>query len=151
MNLKTLLCFLSIVFAPCYLNNTHADNLSTDISVSKAWVMAMPPSQPNSAAYMTISNNSSQEIVMTSVSSDIATSAEIHETSDINDMMHMATITSLHIPAGGSLRLKPGGFHIMLVNLKKPLKPGDAVPITLHFEDGSSATVNAKVRLPEEY
>jgi hypothetical protein len=66
--------------------------------------------------------------------------------SDMNGMMHMAMASHLNIPAQGNAALQPGGFHIMLINLKKPLHKGDIVPITLHFQGGGSIMVNADVR-----
>src|SRR5258708_6157335 len=116
----------------CFFNYVYSDDLTKGIFVNNAWVRAMPPSQTNSAAYMIVTNNSSKEVVITSVTSDISGAAEIHQMSDTNDIMHMAVIADLHIPAGGKVGLKPGGFHIMLINLKKPVKEGDIVPVTLH-------------------
>ena len=61
----------------------------------------------------------------------------------------MAMIANLSIPAKGKVTLQPGGFHIMLINLKKPVNKGDIVPITLHFQDGSVIVVNAQAK-PEQ-
>ena len=79
----------------------------------------MPPSQTTTAAYMTITNNSSKEAVLVSASSDIAGAVEIHQMSDMNGMMKMAMVSNMHVPALGKVILQPGGFHIMLINLKK--------------------------------
>ena len=145
MNIKNLLCFI-IVATAFLLTLAHADDLSKNIFVSNAWVQAMPPSQMVSAAYMTISNNSSKELIIVSASSDIAGTAEIHQMSEMNGMMKMAKVQNLHVPAQGKVSLQPGGFHIMLINLKKPVNKGDIVSITLHFQDGGSIMVNADVR-----
>jgi copper(I)-binding protein len=150
MNIKNLLCFLVSILLVVFSNYTYADDLTKEAFVNKGWVRAMPPSQMNTAAYMTITNNSSKEAIITSVSSDIAGAAEIHLTSDTNDIMHMAAVAELHIPAYGKVILKPGGFHIMLINLKKSVKEGGFVPITLHFKDGSSLMVNAQVKQQNE-
>ena len=117
-----------------------------DIMISKAWVQAMPPSQKVSAGYMTVTNNTPQETVLVSVSTDIAGACEIHQMSHINGMMKMARISNVPIPAKGHLTLEPGGFHIMLIDLRKPVNKGDIVPMTLHFQDGSSILVKADVR-----
>ena len=95
---------------------------------------------------MLITNNSSKEAVLVSASSDIAGAIEIHQMSDTNGMMNMAMVGQIHIPARSKVTLSPGGFHIMLINLKKSLNKGDLVPITLHFQDGSVIVVNAEVK-----
>jgi len=150
MKNKNLLCSLIVAFLMHFFNSAYAEDLTKEISVSNAWVRAMPPSATNSAAYMIITNNSSKEVVISSVSSDIAGATEIHQMSDTNDIMHMAPIADLHIPAYGKVRLKSGGFHIMLINLKKPTKEGDIVPVTLHFKDGNRVEIDAQVKQQQE-
>jgi len=146
MRIKNLLYFIIISSAVIFLTCAHADDLSNSIVVSNAWVQAMPPPEKNSAAYMTIANNSQKEAVLVSASSDIAGATEIHQMSDMNGMMNMTMVSNVHIPPQGKVTLKPGGFHIMLINLKKPVNKGDIVPITLHFQDEGSIIVNADVR-----
>jgi len=138
--------FIVAIITACIVSYALADDPSQDILVSNAWVQAMPPSQTTTAAYMDIANNSAKEVVLVSVSSDVAGSAEIHQMSDMNGMMNMAMTSYLRIPAQIKVTLQPGGFHIMLINLKKPLNIGDIVPITLRFEDGSGIVVNAEVK-----
>ena len=135
---------MAIVFF--FMTYAHADNLNKDIFVSNAWVQAMPPSQTTSAAYMVITNNSSKEAVLVSASSDIAGALEIHRMSEMSGMMNMAQVAKIRIPALGKAALKPGGYHIMLIGLKKPVNKGDIVPITLHFQDGSAVIVNARAQ-----
>jgi len=132
-----------------FMSCVYADSLGKDIFVSDAWVQAGPPSQNNSAAYLTITNNSSKEAILVSAASDIAGAVEIHQMSDTNGMMNMAMVSNVHIPAMGKITLQPGGFHIMLINLKKPVNKRDIIPITLHFQDGSSIMVNAVVKIEE--
>ena len=146
MEIKNLLCFMVAIIAVFFLNYAHADDLNKNIFVSDVWVQAMPPSQTNTAAYMVITNNSPKEAIIVSASSDIAGATEIHQMSDMDGMMNMAMVANLHVPAQSKLTLHPGGFHIMLINLKKPVNKGDIVPVTLHFQDGSAIIVKAIVR-----
>ncbi len=146
MKIKNLLSLTVASSAIFFLTYAPAADVSKDIFVSNAWVQAMPPSQTTSAAYMTIANNSPKEAVLVSVLSDIAGTVEIHQMSEMNGMMKMNMVANLHIPAHGKVALQPGGFHIMLVNLKKPVNKGDIVSIALHFQDGRSIMVNANVR-----
>ena len=60
--------------------------------------------------------------------------------------MKMRPVKSIPVPAGGTVELKPGGYHIMLLDLKKDLKPGDTVPVTLSFEHGGELRIEAAVR-----
>jgi len=143
MKMKVILSSILVSLVVLFLTAAYADNLSKDIFVSNAWVQAMPPSQTTTAEYMTIANNSSREAILVSVSSDIAGATEIHQMSDMKGMMNMAQVSNVHIPALGKVTLQPGGFHVMLINLKKPVNQGDKVIITLHFQDGSDVIVNA--------
>jgi copper(I)-binding protein len=150
MKLKKLLSTTVTFTVVFLLTYAHADGLSKGILVSNAWVLACPPSQTTTAAYMDIVNNSSKEAVLVSASSDIADVTELHQMSEMNGMMKMVMIPNLQIPAQGKVTLQPGGFHIMLINLKRPVNKGDIVPITLHFQDGSAMLVNALVRPQQE-
>jgi len=145
--MKTKVSLISITFciAVFFMTCAHSDEPGKGIFVNNAWVQAMPPSQKTTAAYMVIVNNSNKEIILDSASSDIAGATEIHQMSDMNGMMNMAMASNIHIPALGKVTLKPGGFHIMLINLKKPVNKGDVIPITLHFQDGSSIIIKADV------
>ena len=150
MKIKNLLCSIIAATAFFFMTYTYADDLGKDIFISNAWVQAMPLSQTTTAAYMVITNNSTRQAVLVSASSDIAAATEIHQMSDLNGMMKMAMIPNLHIPAQGKVILQPSGFHIMLINLKKPVNKGDMVTITLHFQDGSVIVVNAQAKLQQE-
>ena len=146
MKINKLLFSITAVIALCWDICAYADNLNKDIIVSDAWVQAMPPSQTTTAAYMVITNNAANKAVLVSASSDIAGAVEIHQMSEMDGMMNMAMVSDIHIPALGQVTLKPGGFHIMLINLKKPVNKGDIISIILHFQDGSSLSVNAQAR-----
>jgi periplasmic copper chaperone A len=141
----SVLAVMAIVFSSV----TNAAMMS-QIAVGNAWVQAMPPSQNTSAAYMTIKNNSSKEAFLVSASSDIASAVELHHMSETGSMMNMSQVPYILVPAGGEATLQPGGYHIMLIGLKRPLHQGDIVPITLHFKDGSTVMVAAPVKMQQE-
>ena len=150
MGLRNLLCLAVALIAVLAVRDVDAQDSSKDIFVSDAWVQAMPPSQTTTAAYMTIANNSQKEMILSSASSDIAAATEIHQMSMANGMMNMTMVANVHIPALGKVTLQPGGYHIMLVNLKKPVNKGDTVALTLHFSDGSAVVVNAQAKMPKQ-
>ena len=103
-------------------------------------------------AFMLISNTTSQDdrLIQAAVSADITDTVEIHQTTiDENDVMRMRPVDGIVIPANGSAELKPGGYHIMLLNVQRDLNPGDTVSLTLTFESGKKITVEAPVRALE--
>jgi len=100
-------------------------------------------------AFMLIENSTgtADRLASASVSEDIASVVEIHETTlDENDVMQMRPVDGIEVPANGNVELKPGSYHIMLIDLQKALNPGDTVTLTLTFESGTTLTVDAEVR-----
>ena len=119
------------------------------VSVKDAWVRAPAPGQKVAAAYMELVSRA--PLALTGVASPAAGSAELHATSMEGGVMRMRPVTRIELPAGGTVKLAPGGLHVMLVDLKQPLKPGDKVPLTLtvqraDFASSSVFTVTAVVR-----
>jgi copper(I)-binding protein len=104
-------------------------------------------STPNSAVYFELSNTGDTADALTSVETELAEAAELHETTiDANDVATMMPLDRIELPAGGSARLEPGGKHLMLVGLDSELEPGDRVPLTLHFENAAPQTIEAEVQ-----
>lgn len=129
---------------------------SASIIVSDPWARASSAMASAGAAYMKIENTGSAADALIGASSPAATTVEVHETvamgspapgaSGDGGMMGMQPIARLDIPAGGSVELKPGSYHIMLIGLKQDLKVGDSVEITLKFEKVGEIKVTASVR-----
>lgn len=105
---------------------------NAQVTVTQPWVRAMAPGQNTAAAYMQI--RSTEQAVLVSVASPVAKTAGAHQTSIENGVMKMRAVARLALPAGQAVELKPGGYHIMLMDPAKPLRPGDIVPITLVIE-----------------
>jgi copper(I)-binding protein len=103
-------------------------------------------SPDNSAVYVTISNYGSEPDALVSATTNMATAGELHETIEKEGKMMMQPRPKFDIPAGGKLEMKPGSYHIMLLGLKHPLKPGDMVNLTLIFEKAGEMSVEAPVR-----
>jgi len=119
---------------------------SATIQVSKAW--ARPAAQGgNGAGYAAITNTGPAADTLIAVSSPVAARVEIHGTMVMNGqaMMHPRP-GGLPIPAGSTVALKPGGWHIMLMGLKQPLKAGDHYPATLTFKKAGKVTVQFSVQ-----
>ena len=117
-----------------------------DISVDSPYVRAIPPGQTISAAFMTLKNSSSADINLVKAASDIAENVELHEHVHEDGMMKMRKVPQITIAAKGETSLKPGGYHIMLIGLKKAINPSDIIDINLTFSDGSQQLVKAEVK-----
>jgi len=116
---------------------------AANISVTDAWARATMPGQPVSGAYMQIQSDADARLL--SVSSSVVPRVEVHEMSMDGGVMRMREVKSIELPKGKTVSLEPGGFHIMLMNLKKPIAAGDIIPLTLVVEsDGKRQTVEVK-------
>lgn len=115
------------------------------VTVKDAWVRATVPQQKATGAFMQL--QSAQEAKLVSVQSSVAGVAQVHEMAMDGGVMKMRAVPSLALPAGKAVDLQPGGYHVMLMDLKNPIKDGDTVPVTLVFEgkDGKRQSVELKV------
>ncbi|MCI4678736.1 copper chaperone PCu(A)C [Rhodoblastus acidophilus] len=117
------------------------------VTIAQPWSRATPGGATTGAVYMTIENKSAAEDRLTGASSDVAAKTEIHEMKMVNGVMEMRGISGgLAVPAHGSVAFKPGGYHVMLIGLKKPLKAGETVPLTLDFAKAGKIEISARVQ-----
>lgn len=116
-----------------------------NVTVKDAWVRATVPTQKATGAFMQLQAAKDSKFV--SVSSPLTPNVEVHEMAMQGDVMRMRQVQAIELPAGKTVELKPGGYHIMLLNLKAQVKEGETVPFTLVFEgkDGKRETVEIKV------
>jgi len=118
-----------------------------DLVISAPMAKATPPNAPVSGGYMTITNNGSQPDRLVSVSTPFAPKVEIHEMTMEGDVMKMRPVAGgLEIPAGGSVELKPGGYHVMFMDLSEPLKEGESRKAVLTFEKAGTVEVEFTVK-----
>ena len=118
----------------------------SQVEVSDAWIRATAPGQKIAAGYMTIRNKSAQPERLVGGSSQAAAKVETHVSIKDGDIMRMREVKGYDIPPKGSFELKPNGSHLMLVDLKRPLKEGDKVPVVLKFEKSGEVKVDFEVR-----
>ncbi len=123
-----------------------ATSAAGDVHVADPYVRAVPPGQPNSAAFMQLLNKSKTNHAIVRAKSPVSKIVELHTHINEGGMMKMRQIRQIDVPAQGRTTLKPGGLHVMFLGLKSELKPGQLVPVTLIFEDGSRTTIQAQVR-----
>ncbi len=104
------------------------------IEIENAWARATPPGAETAAGYVTIRNKSSSPDHLIRVASPLAARVEMHVHIHDGDVMRMRQVKGYDIPANGSLELKSGGAHLMFVDIKRPFKEGEKIPVTLRFE-----------------
>jgi len=107
---------------------------AAQIQIENGWARATPPGAKIAAGYMTIRNAAATPDKLVAASSPAAQSVQMHVTVKDGDIFRMREAKGYEIPAHGGFELKPGGAHLMLVNIKAPFKDGAKVPLTLRFE-----------------
>jgi len=123
-----------------------APSRAGDIAILDAWIPEAPPTAKILAGYLTIKNHSKAAVMLESAASDDFGAIEIHASEMHDGMMHMRKEHHLTIDADSSLKLEPGGYHLMLMDQRKPLKAGDQIDIELRFSNGESIRIKAEVR-----
>ena len=140
MKLLSTIAFVLLVL------NQNLFAAGNDVNIIDPYVRAVPPGQNVSAAFLQLENTSAETRTITNAVSSISRVVELHSHVHENGMMKMRRVDSIEIPANGKTVLEPGGLHIMLIGLHKPLKLDQKVSITLEFKNGSSQTIEAPVR-----
>lgn len=107
------------------------------IRVANAWVRAPAPGQQTAAAYMEV--RSAQNMALAGATSAAAGRVEMHESTTEAGVMRMRALPSIELRAGETVKLAPGGMHLMLVDLRQPLKAGDKIPLTLRLRHAGAA------------
>jgi periplasmic copper chaperone A len=121
---------------------------SGSIEVDHVWARATPGGAKTGAIYLTIANKGGAPDKLLSASTPAAGLAQVHSMSMDNGVMKMRPVASLDLKPGETTELKPGGLHIMLMQLKGPLVEGKSVPLTLTFEKAGKVDVTATVEKP---
>ena len=116
------------------------------IKVEGAWVRATVQGQKSSGAFMNLT--AKDGAVLVGASSPAAGIAEVHEMKMDGDIMKMRTVPALDLPAGKTVQLQSGGYHLMLMDLKQPLAKGSTVPLSLRFRDGKGVESTLELAVP---
>jgi len=135
--LKLLTAFIFLLAAVA----AHAQ-----VEVSDAWARATGQGQKTTGVFMNLTAKKATRLV--GVKTDLTSTAEVHEMKMEKDVMKMAAVPSLNVPAGGAVELKPGGYHVMLMDLKAPLADKATVPITLTFENAKGVKSQVELQVP---
>lgn len=140
----TRLSFFILVLLTCLLGACAEQH--TGVAIDDAWARSTAPGQEVGAAYMTLTSPTDTTLIKTE--SDVAGSMEIHSMTMKDGVMEMDMLENLPLKAGVASKLAPGGYHLMLFELKKPLKAGESATITLTFKDSAGKMSTQEVTVP---
>lgn len=119
-----------------------------DLEIGAAWARATLPGQKAAGGYLTVANKGGEADRLVGASSPLAGKVEVHTMAVVDNVMTMRPVEGgLEIPAGGSVELKPGGYHLMFMDVAAPFAEGETVPVTLEFEKAGHAELLLPVRL----
>ncbi len=139
--LITLLLVLIFFAPPVWAHEEKSENLT----ISHPWSRATAPSQKVGAVFMSIKTNGNNEDRLIGAESPDAETVQIHGHTMVNDVMRMRPVDGVDIPGTGEAVLAPGGFHIMLIDLKAPLFEETVIPLTLVFEKAGKVEIEAVI------
>jgi len=120
-------------------------NSGDDIVIKDQWIRP-GAEKMGTALYFTIQNNGSEADTLFAVETDNAKMVQIHETYSTGDVMGMREIGKINIEPGSSVKLEPGGKHIMVMRLKKDIKKGDEIEFKLHFQKAGEISITARAK-----
>jgi hypothetical protein len=124
-----------------------ATQAAAEVTVTEAWVRGTVASQKATGVFMKL--RSTEDAKLVAAASPAATVVEVHEMAMKDNVMTMRAVDELALPAGRTVELKPGGYHVMLIDLLKPLAAGEKVPVTLTVvgKDGKKSSVEVKAEV----
>ena len=141
----TVNTFKNTAFILAGVGALWAGQTQAETFVDKVWVRSTPVGTGVTAGYAIIMNSSQEPDRLISISSPAAAKIELHQTKEQDGVMTMSPVEELVIAPGNQIELKPGGYHLMIMNVKQQLKVGDTFPIVFKFTGQGIVNVNAKV------
>lgn len=115
------------------------------VDILDAWIKAAPPTATVTAGFMVLKNTSAKDVRLVKVTTKIAQATEMHSMVMVKNAMEMRPVESILIKANSEVHLKPGGLHIMFIDLLVPLKKDENHFVTFHFDDQSEKQMNIRV------
>ena len=137
---------LLAALAACLPLAAWAAGAADRITVVDPYVRLVPPGAMASAAFMVLKNTGDQDVKLVKADNDASKTTELHTHLNEDGVMKMRQVPAIEIKARSEAKLAPGGLHVMLIELKAPLKEGGKVALTLGFDDGSSKRIDMPVR-----
>lgn len=162
--MKKILVYLFLGLITMISFGCQAGERKGDLSIQDAWIRVLgnvqsmeadmqqttpeAPPEITTAAFLSISNTGTENDRLLRAEFELAQAVELHLSEMKDGVMSMRPVDGIDIPAGTTIELKPGGYHIMLINLKQGLVPTEKYPLTLVFEKAGSLTIEAEALLP---
>jgi copper(I)-binding protein len=140
---------LSVVLALGTASATAQSSGRDSLRIEHPYALPTPPGARTGGAYLTIDNRGSEPDRLLRVATPAAGVAEIHSMTMEGNVMRMRAVAAVEIPAHATTALKPGGYHVMLMDLKQPLVAGETIPLSLTFAKAGRIDVTAHVEPPE--
>ena len=134
----------------CLSSSLFAGSAADNLQAQDAYARAVPPGVSNSAAFLSLTNSSETDHALVAAESDASKVVELHTHLMEDGMMKMRRVEKIDLPAGETVRLQPGGLHLMLIGLTRQLSPGEDVQIKLVFEDGSRTSMKTPVKTVQQ-
>jgi periplasmic copper chaperone A len=145
-----LFALVALALATTSLAAAAQDTHAGSLTIEQPWARPSIGESTNSAAYMKITNGGDAADRLTAVKTDVAGDTMLHESRMENGVMKMVHLgNGIEVPAHGTAELKPLGMHVMLMDLKRPLKAGETIPMTLVFEHQGDVPIKVKVGQPK--
>jgi copper(I)-binding protein len=140
---------LALLLCATATSSLYAQSKPANVQVADLWIRPTVEGQMGTGGFMTLTAR--EDMQLTGVSTSLTQAAEIHEMrpskADMN-VMEMRPIKTLKLPKGQAIALKPGGYHLMFMDLKQVLKNGSTVPLTLHFKDAKGQVSKLEITAP---
>jgi copper(I)-binding protein len=143
--MKKLLLALSACAALGAFSTACLAQPKNELQIEKPWARATVPGAAVGGGYLTIRNNGAASDRLIGAASPAAARVEMHTMAMEKDVMRMREVKGVDVPAKGAVQFKPGGYHLMLIDLKAPLRQGDKVPVTLRFEKAGEVRTELSV------
>jgi len=139
----SLLSILALMFFSAFSVQAQSAKVG-GVQIENAYTRATVPGQMAAGGFMKIENKGAADQLL-SASSPVAGEVQLHEMSMDGQVMKMRQVKDIPVPAGGAVELKPGGLHLMLMNIKAPLTAGETVPVKLKFAKAGEVEVKMPV------
>ena len=146
MKLNLILSTAALTLASAFAH-AHSFKLG-DIDIGHPYARVTAAGQPTGGGYLSL-DNKGRDDKLVSATAAVSASVELHSMSMEGDVMRMRQVDGIALPTGKKVELKPGGFHLMFVGLKAPLKAGDKFPMKLKFEKAGEVEVMVNVEAPK--
>lgn len=146
MKLNLIVSAAALTFASTFAH-AHSFKLG-DIDIGHPYARVTAPGQPTGGGYLSLDNKGRDDRLL-SATAAVSASVELHSMRMEGDVMRMRQVDGIALPTGKKVKLEPGGFHLMFVGLKAPLKAGDKFPMKLKFEKAGEVEVIVNVEAPK--